>query len=182
MKKITLVLLVLVAVALPTFALAGSSDQGRRLTGPFCINNTQHGPWAGVVRSVAKTRACRKGEIRKVGLGLNFPKGAGAPGVQGIQGAQGTKGDTGAQGERGPKGDRGPKGNTGAQGVSGPKGDKGDPGAPGDKGDKGDKGDPGSLDGTDTLTVCVTGGGNGGVTAGACNGNGDTWKLYGVKQ
>jgi hypothetical protein len=53
-------LAVLGIVATIASAAPGNSVGVRRLTGPFCINAR-----TGVVRSVAATRPCRKGELRK---------------------------------------------------------------------------------------------------------------------
>ena len=75
-------LLLLVIAALLTsvgVAAARSNDQGRRLTGPFCINLK-----TGVVRSVAvlRTGKCRHGEVRRFGVAVTpgkGPKGEGGP-------------------------------------------------------------------------------------------------------
>ena len=191
MRKLWLLAIALV-IAVPAVATASSSDQGRRLAGPFCVGKVTAGKNAGIVRSIAVTRACRSYELRKVGVAVSGPAGPKGPqgdtgpqGVAGPKGEQGNDGSKGKTGATGPKGDTGATGSTGATGptgATGATGATGPTGPSGATGPKGDKGDPGSLDGVGTLTVCVTGNGNGGVTAGACNGNGDTWKLYGVKQ
>ena len=113
-------LLLLAAAALLTVvgvAGAHSSDQGRRLTGPFCINLK-----TGVVRSVAlmRTGKCRKGEVRRLGVAINVTKGP--------------KGDGGAVGPTGPAGTAGAKGDQGAKGDTGATGAKGDTGATGTTG------------------------------------------------
>ncbi|HEY7398369.1 MAG TPA: hypothetical protein VH538_08710, partial [Gaiellaceae bacterium] len=98
-----LVLVALGAIAAIASAAPGTSVGVRRLTGPFCIDAR-----TGVVRSVAATRKCRAGELRKYGVAVNGPSGpAGAPG---------TNGQDGTAGPRGPQGLEGPKGETGLQG------------------------------------------------------------------
>src|SRR5215468_10859282 len=110
-------LLLLVIAALLTVAgVAGaqSSDQGRRLTGPFCINKK-----TGVVRSVAllRTGKCRPGEVRRYGVAV-------LPG-------KGPKGEAGPIGPAGPAGPAGATGATGAQGAAGAAGATGATGAAG---------------------------------------------------
>lgn len=109
-------------VATASVALAGSVDQGRRLTGPFCINKT-----TGVVRSVAllHTGTCKATENRATGVGVAAPKG-----------------DKGEKGDPGKNGQDGSNGNTGATGVAGATGETGPTGPRGYKGDKGDPGTP----------------------------------------
>jgi len=159
--------LVLAALVVAGVAGATSSDQGRRLAGPFCVGKRYLQPIgartqlqailrAGVVRSVAVGQPCRPWEIRKLGLavpripGPAGPKGdqgdKGNTGATGATGTTGVKGDTGATGAPGPKGDTGLTGATGATGPAGaigPMGPSGATGAVGPKGDKGDKGDTG---------------------------------------
>ena len=170
--------LVLAALVVAGVAGATSSDQGRRLAGPFCVGKRYLQPIgartqlqailrAGVVRSVAVGQPCRPWEIRKLGLavpripGPAGPKGdqgdKGNTGATGATGTTGVKGDTGATGAPGPKGDTGLTGATGATGpagATGPMGPPGTAGAVGQKGDKGDKGDtgpPGASGDTDSL-------------------------------
>jgi len=170
--------LVLAALVVAGVAGATSSDQGRRLAGPFCVGKRCLQPIgartqlqailrAGVVRSVAVGQPCRPWEIRKLGLavpripGPAGPKGdqgdKGNTGATGATGTTGVKGDTGATGAPGPKGDTGLTGATGATGpagATGPMGPPGTAGAVGQKGDKGDKGDtgpPGASGDTDSL-------------------------------
>src|SRR5258708_37060138 len=94
-------LLLALAALLTSVGVAGaqSTDQGRRLTGPFCINLK-----TGVVRSVAVTHTgkCRKGEVRRFGVALNLTKGP--------------KGDGGAIGPTGAAGPAGPAGPAGSAG------------------------------------------------------------------
>ena len=105
--------------ALALVSLA-SGDQGRRLAGPFCINNN-----SGVVRAIAASQKCKAGETRKYGvavtglLALLVPKGA--PGAKGAQGAAGPRscGCRGSAGAAGPAGAQGPAGATGATGPAG---------------------------------------------------------------
>lgn len=80
-----------------------TKDHNRRLAGPFCVSNS-----TGVVRSIAVTRKCRPGEIRKVGLAITDkdvdvdPKPV--PGQTGATGASGVPGPQGPQGPAGPPG------------------------------------------------------------------------------
>ena len=104
--------IVLVALlVLPALAGASGSDQGRRLTGPFCINLT-----TGVVRSVAllHTGSCRPGEVRRAGVAVSAPRGE-----RGEQGLQGVAGPGGPTGQGGPQGAAGAKGVDGAKGADG---------------------------------------------------------------
>jgi len=162
---------IIVAAAIMLVALisigsisAASSDQGRRLTGPFCVGKTNAGDNAGVVRSIAKTQACRSYEIRRFGLAVPHPEfpgvGSKVPGPQGGAGPAGTDGKDGIDGKNGVNGnvhveqlENGCVKFTGSdeseatlcptEGVAGPKGDKGDTGA---TGGVGPKGDPGTCD------------------------------------
>jgi hypothetical protein len=95
--------------AVAAIALAAGGDSGRRLAGPFCISKS-----TGVVRSVAVSKVCKLGEVRKVGLvGLGGPAGPkGATGATGI-------GATGATGPAGPSG-TGPSGPAGPSGINSP--------------------------------------------------------------
>src|SRR5438093_6899463 len=118
-------LLLVIAALLTTVGVAGarSTDQGRRLTGPFCINKK-----TGVVRSVAllRTGKCRRSEVRRVGVAVTpgkGPKGDGGP--IGPAGPAGPKGDTGSAGAAGAAGATGTTGTTGATGADGPAGPAG---------------------------------------------------------
>jgi hypothetical protein len=129
MKKYVITLFVLLALFGASFAGATSSDQGRRLAGPFCVGKAWVKPLhvggnkisrAGVVRSVALTEKCQVTEIRKVGLAVpdpdeaspGTPKGTPAPGpgTAGPAGPKGDKGDTGSQGVAGKDGKNGKDG------------------------------------------------------------------------
>lgn len=127
-KTMLAALAAVLVVAVP--ALAGSSDQGKRLTGPFCIDKG-----TGVVHSVAARHACSSSQVRRVGFAVSGPAGPQGPkgdaGATGATGPQGPKGDTGATGAKGDTGATGPSGETGATGPQGPQGAKGDTGAPG---------------------------------------------------
>lgn len=112
MKKYFVALFAILALVTAGFAGASSSDQGRRLTGPFCVGQAWLKPVhvggfkisrAGNVRSVAVTEECQTTELRKVGLAVPDPDVAtpGVPGPKGDTGAQGAKGDTGPQGPAG---------------------------------------------------------------------------------
>ena len=156
-----LVALVLIGVVAMT-AGAASSDQGRRLAGPFCVGkpdlkNLEGSRLAGIragkttrrfgilragaVRSVAAKQPCRPWEIRKFGLAL--PQGAGT-------------GPRGPAGERGPAGPAGPAGAVGAQGLQGIQGLQG---LQGERGERGERGEAGGL-GDHLATFCVSVGGN----------------------
>jgi Collagen triple helix repeat (20 copies) len=174
LKKLNIVGLALVAMLIMVgVAFSASGDQGRRLSGPFCIGKPNAGVNAGVVRSIAATQKCRSYEIRKFGVAVPHPERAAgaapAPGPAGATGPAGAKGDTGAVGAKGatgeqgapgkdgkdgtngvdgavgPKGDTGATGETGAQGIQGEKGDTGAQGAPGAKGDTGATGATGAT-------------------------------------
>lgn len=69
-----------------TIASATGKDQGRRLSGPFCVSLK-----TGVVRSIPLVQKCKTGEVRKVGVAV--------PDVDPVN--TGPKGDTGPQGPRG---------------------------------------------------------------------------------
>lgn len=84
-------------------ATGATSDKGRRLTGPVCISKS-----TGVIRSIAVTNVCRKGEVRRVGLGL--------PPIVGPAGPAGKDGAAGAAGGVGPAGANGTNGANGANG------------------------------------------------------------------
>ena len=128
-------LVVSVGVAFAANGAAPTGDQGRRLSGPFCVGKPNAGANAGVVRSIAKTQTCRSYEIRKAGVAvpcasvtvnlvptdpcLVVVSKPGAPGASGPQGGQGAKGDTGAAGvagKDGKNGENGVQGDTGAPG------------------------------------------------------------------
>ena len=104
------------------------------------------------LRVVPRSRACRKGELRRV-WNVRGPRGLrGAPGDPGLAGPAGAKGDTGPAGPAGPTGDTqgpagpaGAKGDTGAVGPAGAVGAKGDTGAVGPAGAVGAKGDTGAV-------------------------------------
>jgi hypothetical protein len=131
--KMKLIIATIIALILATTALAGSTDQGRRLAGPFCVGkanllpfNTPQG-WvsrAGVVRSVARTQECNSWENRKFGVAVpdNDPV---SPTIDyraprdGQDGAKGDKGDTGVTGATGPAGPAGPAGADGKDGTNG---------------------------------------------------------------
>lgn len=98
------------AVAVPA-ALAGSSDQGRRLTGPFCIDKS-----TGIVHSVALRHKCTSSQIPRSGIGIAGPQGK--PGASGPIGPQGPAGATGAQGPQGPAGAQGTAGAPGSPGLA----------------------------------------------------------------
>ena len=103
--RISLTLLVVMA-ALTTLVTTARADQGRRLSGPFCINKK-----TGDVKSVS---------LRKFNAGC--PAGfRPAPGRQ-------------VTGPAGPAGPAGPKGDQGTQGAPGPAGATGAPGSPGPAG------------------------------------------------
>jgi hypothetical protein len=156
-----------------TMATGASSDQGRRLAGPFCVGKAdlknlegrrgaglsqgrttrQFGILrAGVVRSVSVNQACRPWENRKFGLALP---------------ANTNRGPAGPAGERGPAGPAGPAGpsggGTGAQGPAGPAGPQGPAGAVGaigPQGLQGERGERGEGLGDHTAVLCVSNGGN----------------------
>ena len=137
-------LLVLVGAGIAT---AASGDQGRRLAGPFCVSAK-----TGVVRSVAATRKCKPGEVRKIGLALPTSKGLAGPvgpqGEQGVPGSTGPAGPAGPQGEKGeagPAGSAGPTGEAGKTGAAGPTGKTGAAGPTGKTGAIGPTGDDGET-------------------------------------
>jgi hypothetical protein len=165
-KGLNVLALVIVAALLTVgVASSASTDKGRRIAGPICVNTS-----TGVVRAVAEKpfQKCRPGEIRRYGLKITavnktvIVKGtAGPAGKQGEAGAPGAKGDAGAPGAAGPAG---AKGDTGAAGqvtvvqltgeqancvrISGSDGSSGvicgSAGAKGDKGDTGATGPAGA--------------------------------------
>lgn len=153
MKKHLTVFIALAALILIPTALSSSTDQGRRLAGPFCIGKTTVSPLqvknvfgqtvtvprAGIVRSISIGQKCNDNENRRFGQPDND--------VDSVAGPQGPKGDTGA---------RGPKGDTGEQG---PKGDTGEQGPQGETGPQGPKGDPGESNISDFVYACVSNGG-----------------------
>jgi hypothetical protein len=155
MKKWYVLVAAMTTVILVTIITVGSvqaasSDQGRRLAGPFCVGKSFLRPLdggratgpinlklailrAGVVRSVALNQPCRPWENRRVGLAIPCPtltpvnpslycEGKGAKGDKGDPGVAGPAGTQGAQGATGP---------TGATGAAGPIGPKGETGAAG---------------------------------------------------
>jgi hypothetical protein len=151
MRKTIIVLTLAIAslIVITTVSAAGG-DQGRRLSGPFCIGKNDAGVNAGVVRSIAATQKCRSYEIRKFGVAVPHPESAGkaVPGPAGSPGPAGPKGDAGASGANGKDGLNGLKGETGAQGAKGDKGDVGSPGPKGDPGEAGSQGVPGEAGAT----------------------------------
>ena len=117
-----------------TSAPTATQDQGRRLTGPFCIGKKFLRPLtrseenrikqaanmndvrlglavlrAGAVRSVAKGDKCRPWENLKQGVAV-----AGTPGPRGLKGEAGARGPAGANGAKGDTGATGSAGATGA--------------------------------------------------------------------
>lgn len=188
MKKrnfiVGLFVLALIVVATATGA---SSDQGRRLAGPFCVGKANLSPFfvkkvgwvsrAGVVRSVAVTEQCQSWELRKFGQPDNDAATEG-----GVPGPAGPQGDTGAAGKDGKSititSTEKTEGGTTvtfsdgtsifvADGAPGPKGDKGDTGATGATGPAGPAGKDGTNgEGGDNddvqqgLAVCASNGGN----------------------
>jgi len=122
MRHVLLVAIVLLLGA--GIATATAGDQGRRLAGPFCV-----GAKTGVVRSVAATKKCKRGELRKVGLAL--PAAIGAKGVAGPIGPKGDQGAAGPAGPVGPAGEKGAQGNPGHDGAEGKDGAAGKQGEPG---------------------------------------------------
>ncbi len=146
-RLIALAIVIVAALVVVGFSQAYGSDQGRRLSGPFCVGKTNAGKDAGVVRSVAASQVCRSYEIRKFGVAVPCstltpsPTSACTTGVG--SGKAGADGSQGAQGEKGEKGDTGVTGATGPAGATGP------------------KGDPGGLpDGVGYVTLCISNGGN----------------------
>ena len=147
MKPTFIVGLVVMLLIVAGIAGATSNDQGRRLSGPFCVGKSFLKPVdgsrttgspifkisvlrAGVVRSVARTQPCRAWEDRKLGLAIpdidtNTPGPAGATGPPGPAGATGAVGPAGPAGTTGPAGLKGDKGDTGAQGPPGKDGKDG---------------------------------------------------------
>jgi hypothetical protein len=187
MKKF-MTIVVAVVVSIGVISATASADKGRRLSGPFCINNN-----TGVVRSVAITQInCPKGETYKTGVavpcssvtvrlkptnpcvvqrGKQGPKGA--KGETGKAGANGTPGSAGLAGPSGPTGLQGPAGPAGAKGEVGARGDTGATGAAGLKGDKGEKGDAGTGLGDGYRWICKIGQGQGSLKDGGTGTNPD---------
>lgn len=104
--------LLIVMAALVTLVTTARADQGRRLSGPFCINKK-----TGDVKSVSLrkfTTGCPAGFRPAPGRQVTGPPGPkgdkGDPGPQGTAGAAGPAGATGAQGPQGPAGPPGPAG------------------------------------------------------------------------
>jgi hypothetical protein len=147
-KRNFIVGLFVLALIVVATATGASSDQGRRLAGPFCVGKANLSPFfvkkvgwvsrAGVVRSVAVTEQCQSWELRKFGQPDNDAATEG--GVPGPAGPQG------------PKGDKGDKGDTGATGATGPAGPAGKDGTNGEGGDNDDV--------QQGLAVCASNGGN----------------------
>lgn len=176
-------------IAIVGFGLIGlasgaSTDQGRRLAGPFCVGKANLANLegkraggltqgkttqrfgilrAGVVRSVAVKQACRPWEVRKFGIAL--PKGAA------VAGPQGERGPAGPAGPPGPAGSGG-GGGSGATGPAGPAGPAGPPGPVGPasvvpgpqgiqglQGERGERGEAGGL-GDHTAVLCISEGNN----------------------
>lgn len=187
-------------IAIVGFCLIGlasgaSSDQGRRLAGPFCVGKANLANLegkraggltqgkttqrfgilrAGVVRSVAVKQACRPWEVRKFGIAL--PKGAVVAGPAGERGPAGPPGPAGPAGgggggggSVGPAGPAGPPGPAGAASVvPGPQGIQGIQGL---RGERGERGEAGGL-GDHTAVLCVSEGNNvkwGGADGSLCD-------------
>jgi hypothetical protein len=102
-------------------AIGSTSDQGRRLSGPFCVDLSD-----GTVHAVPAASECKKGQTRKVGVAipcstltdagykvLSLPASPCVPAV-----VKGPKGDTGATGAQGASGGSGSQGAPGAAGKS----------------------------------------------------------------
>jgi len=188
------------ALVLVSVTTAATSDQGRRLAGPFCVGKPGLAPIgikneagnfitqsrAGVVRSVSATEKCQGDEIRKLGLAVPYPKLGSGPvgpaGKDGLNGARGAAGATGVAGATGSAGVTGPTGEAGATGADGQDGHDGVPGADGTPGHKGDTGEQGPVgpagadgeDGSDGLgdgTLEICLAGNGGINQAPCHGN-----------
>ena len=77
MKRNFFVGLIVLALILVATATGASSDQGRRLAGPFCVGKANLTPYfvkgtgwvsrAGVVRSISVTEVCQATENRELG-------------------------------------------------------------------------------------------------------------------
>lgn len=130
MKKHIWLIALAALILIPT-ALSASSDQGKRLAGPFCVGKPSllpvfvHGTKvirAGAVRSVSVSEKCQGTELRKFGQPDNDEATEG-----GAIGPQGPKGDTGAQGPAGKDGQSivGPEGPAGKDGADGKDGTNG---------------------------------------------------------
>lgn len=176
MKRNFFIVTIVLALAIVGIASGASSDQGRRLAGPFCVGKANLSPFyakgtgwisrAGVVRSVSVTEQCQRTEIRKFGVAVPDVDKDGPT----VAGPQGPKGDTGAAGKDGTSititSTEKTEGGTTVTFSDGTSIFVAD-GAPGPKGDKGDKGDTGSSGGGDDdgdvqqgLAVCASNGGN----------------------
>ena len=140
---------VLVAAASVSYANVKAAAPARPATIVACQSAK-----SGLLRVVPRTRACRKGELRRV-WNVRGPRGLrGAPGNVGPAGPAGPKGDTGPAGPAGAKGDTGAvgpagavgaKGDTGAVGPAGPAGATGLTGATGATGPAGPAGATGAT-------------------------------------
>lgn len=148
------VVAIIMALAVVGIASGASSDQGRRLTGPFCVGKSFLKPVfvgnvkvirAGAVRSISINESCQSTENRKFGVAVLDPD-ANAPSAPG---AKGDKGDRGATGATGAAGKDGQNGENGAQGATGETGPAGPAGADGKDGTV-----------TGTIPVCASNGGN----------------------
>ena len=126
MKRNFFIVAIVLALAVVGIASGASSDQGRRLAGPFCVGKANLSPFyakgigwisrAGVVRSVSVTEQCQRTEIRKFGVAVpdvDVQPTAPVAGPQGPKGDKGDKGDTGATGATGPAGPAGKDGTNG---------------------------------------------------------------------
>ena len=163
-------MMVILAAAVASLTVAGiglgaGGDQGRRLSGPFCVDLSD-----GTVHAVPRGFKCAANQIAKPGVAVSGPAGpAGANGAVGPQGNSGGTGATGSDGARGANGQsvtltpiyqqdgeeeiaypcEGASAYDGQVGVTLTVGDEslnvcnGRPGRNGYKGDKGDKGDQG---------------------------------------
>jgi hypothetical protein len=105
-KRNFIVGLFVLALIVVATATGASSDQGRRLAGPFCVGKANLSPFfvkkvgwvsrAGVVRSVAVTEQCQSWELRKFGQPDNdAATEGGVPGPAGPAGKDGTNGEGG---------------------------------------------------------------------------------------
>jgi hypothetical protein len=94
MKKMVLVGVGVVAALVVGVATGASGDQGRRLSGPFCVDLKD-----GVVHAVPQGHECTAKQIGKAGVAVSGPAGPQGPvGPQGAAGAQGGQGNAGASG------------------------------------------------------------------------------------
>ena len=163
MKKVVVICTGVIAALV--VAVSASGDQGRRLSGPFCVDLKD-----GTVHAVPAVAKCTDRQVAKSGVAVSGPAGPigpiGPAGPQGAQGGQGGNGATGASvtmkpiltPEEDTEGDYPCKGASvydGQIGVTltvgdqslvvcnGRRGHRGYKGGQGDKGDKGDKGEDG---------------------------------------